>query len=363
MIYWSKIAEENLIVSILIRFFVNLIVLVNKISKHFSKPNKRILIISFHKLGDTVFTIPTIEKIIQHNTNLDVYLFCMENTSAIYKAKFVDSVKYITCNANEFIFGDRIAGASVRKKIKKLNPSIIIDLTGSPKSATSFLFNKADQVIGFNRLVFKKFYTNFNVIRNISHICQIYSESVSGFVNIDTETITEWFSAKRKNSGLILIHPFAGWPSKEWGLKNFVDLAVKLNEVKETALIVPSGSLANEIKEEINLLGLVVIETISVSELISQIKKAFMVIGNDSGAVNLANLVGVPNFTIFGPSNPSFHFINSENSSYINQMLPCSPAPSEKLCFTNGGRDGCPDNLCLKTVKVEEVFKKILKLI
>ena len=107
--------------------------------------------------------------------------------------------------------------------------------------------------------------------------------------------------------------------------------------------------------------GVELIETKDIKDLLREIKKAFLVVGNDTGIIYIANLLNIPTFTIFGPSNPSFHYIPSGNSDFIRKVIPCSPKETEKLCFTNGGRDGCPSNECMKRLEFDDVYKKIRK--
>ena len=66
--------------------------------------------------------------------------------------------------------------------------------------------------------------------------------------------------------------------------------------------------------------------------------------------------MGKPVFTIYGPTNPSYHQPKSGLSGYIKKEIVCSPKVNEKLCFTDGGRKGCPSFECMKQLSIEEVF-------
>ena len=50
-------------------------------------------------------------------------------------------------------------------------------------------------------------------------------------------------------------------------------------------------------------------------ELISNIKKCSLIIGNDSGVIQIAASIGKPTFTIYGPTNPKFH-LPLDNEKY-----------------------------------------------
>jgi ADP-heptose:LPS heptosyltransferase len=320
------------------------------------------VIICYHKIGDTVFTIPTIDKIIKSYRH-KIYLFCLVQSVAIYKHVFNDLVEYVAFQEEEFLLGERIAKFQVRKKFKNVDPHVVIDLTGSPRSVTTFMYNRSKDIIGFNQNIFKSFYTIFNTIDNFNHVLQIYAKAVRGYIEIDQKNLEQNFHIEAKQSGPILIHPFAGWGAKEWGLKKFVNLAQQLSKIKECKLLIPADSITEEIKKEILASGIEIIETNSIEDLLEQLKYAALVVGNDSGTVYISNLLNVPTFTLFGPSNPSFHFLPSKNSDFIRKLIPCSPSENEKVCFTNGGRDGCPSNLCMQHLEFDEVYKKIVTLL
>jgi heptosyltransferase-2 len=80
-------------------------------------------------------------------------------------------------------------------------------------------------------------------------------------------------------------------------------------------------------------------------------------ISNDSGPLYIASLMGKPTFTIYGPTNPLFHLPLGSKHNYIRHLISCSPAETEKYCFTNAGRDGCPSFECMNQLKVDEVYE------
>ena len=93
---------------------------------------------------------------------------------------------------------------------------------------------------------------------------------------------------------------------------------------------------------------------------IKEIKKSFILIGNDSGPVNIARLLGIPTFTIFGPTNPGYHLPDDKKHKFIQGKVKCIPSESEKYCYTNAGRNGCPSFECMHSLEINTVFEKIL---
>lgn len=335
-------------------------ILINNFNKWFKKSGDSLVIICFHKLGDSVFTIPTIEKI-KENFNNEINLFCMKDSAPIYKFVFGDSLNYFSFTNEDFWLGGRISKSKVRKCFKKRNASLVIDLTSSSRSVSTFILNRAEIIVGFNHRVFKSLYSIYNSIDTINHISEIYAKAVQGLVEVDYPLSK--FNLEKRNDGDILIHPFAGWTSKEWGIYKFVALAKKINKIRTTKFIIPANLLPEDVMKEVESSGIKIIQTDTIGELIDHFKRASLIIGNDSGTIYIANLMGIPTFTIFGPSNPTFHYVPSEISDFINNFILCSPGAGDKLCFTNGGRDGCPVNLCMTGLSLETVYRKVTDLL
>ena len=125
----------------------------------------------------------------------------------------------------------------------------------------------------------------------------------------------------------------------------------------------PRNKLSVDIINELKLKHLELVETDSVDELIDSIRSCSLFIGNDSGPIHIASLLGKTTFTIYGPTLPSIHIPLGKLHNYINLKLKCTPLGTEKMCFTDGGRDGCPSFDCMHNLTVEEVKEKLFSFI
>jgi len=67
-----------------------------------SDEGKNIVIVSLHRLGDTVFTIPAVKEIIKHYDK-DVYIVCYEDSTLKYK-KTLPGIKCGKLRKNDFFF-------------------------------------------------------------------------------------------------------------------------------------------------------------------------------------------------------------------------------------------------------------------
>src|ERR1035437_4463688 len=155
----------------------------------FKKKNKKnIVILAIHKIGDSVFTIPAI-KLIKNHFNVPVYIFCYESTIPVFSYNFGSDIRYIGISPDQFIFGNRIAGGSVRKILKEISPEIIFDLTGSILTAST-LFNSADdKIVGVNESLFKGIYHEYFNNSGSEHLAIMYLNVLRNYMPVDEKAL------------------------------------------------------------------------------------------------------------------------------------------------------------------------------
>lgn len=349
----------NIAQSILNSILHPLFYLIRKLYRSINTKRKNVIILSLHRLGDSIFTIPAIKEIRKHYLK-NIYLVCFSETKQIFQER-LPKLNYICLKYSDFGLNGRIASSKARKTIKELKPKTVFDLTTSIKSA-SLIFNlEAEEIIGSNDQHFKNIYSHFTPVRKTPHIIDIYLDIVKTKISIHDDSSTRIFPVKFFNNERILIQPFAGWKSKEWNLWKYLQLAKKLKNRFDVVIITPFNALGNEIKNEININGITHRETETIGDLINQIRECSVFIGNDSGPIYIANLLGKATFTIFGPTNPKYHLPYGDYHSFSQANVDCKPMDNDKLCFTNGGRFGCPSFECMNQLSVADVYENLQK--
>jgi heptosyltransferase-2 len=330
------------------------------ISKLTKYSGNNIVIISFHKLGDTVFTIPAVEQIVK-NFNEKIIIICFPESKIIYFEKF-KNVIYSVLEHDDFHLSGRIPSIKAIRKLKNLNPKIIFDLTMSITSASLVLTSGTGYIIGSNKIYFKRIYSHFIPLNEKIHLIDKYIAAVSTYItNINWSMGSYTKNPMTLEKPRLVLNPSAGWPAKEWNLLKFIAVGKLFSQALEVCFIIKEGYLNPDIVEEMKMQGLAVIQTNSVEGLIHEIKKCSFFIGNDSGPLNIASLlIGKPTFCIFGPTNPSFHYMKTDFSKYIFNKLACSPSESEKYCFTRAGIFGCPAYQCMHQLPVDKVYSELV---
>jgi len=327
------------------------------ISKHLAYENSNLLIISLHRLGDTIFTIPAIKEVQKHYKK-KIIIACYPESVPIYKLAFKD-IHFCELDHQEFYFNDRLAKFKAKKKLKMLRPEIIIDLIGSMSSA-SLIFNlRAKEIVGMNRIQFKAIYDHYVEFRESPQLIDIYLDVISSVIKIPDRYELKRIAQSTNPKGKILIHPFATWREKEWNLNKFIELALKLKKDYQVNFISPPGKLYTDVQDEIKSEGINIIESNSVDEFIENIRECSIFIGNDSGPVNIANFLGRPTYTIYGATNPDYTATSREHQLYILKKLGCSARSNEKFCIVGGAAFICSGIQCMNLLSVDEIYNQL----
>lgn len=322
--------------------------------------NGNLLIISLHKIGDSVFTIPAIKEIINSHKYEQIFLVVYSETKIIFN-EVLNVQNIVTLNKRDFLFGNRIATSNARRIIKKNNPGILIDLTGTITSA-SLIFNlSTKQIIGMNDVYFKNIYSDFIEKGVKPHLVDRYCDVAELFTKKIRDKYSFEYPINYINNGIILIHPFAGWPAKEWGLNKYIALTERLIKNFDTSLIFQKGEFKEEQIEYLQENNIKFLQTNSLEELIYEIKKCALFIGNDSGPLYLASYFGKPTFTVYGPTNPDYSKPFGNFHQQIRKILKCSPFETQ-YCYLEAGRK-CPSNECMFLLDLVTVENRVLEFI
>lgn len=313
---------------------------------------KKIVIISLHKLGDTIFTFPSIKYLKKCYGNR-LYIVCFKESVGLYK-KLDSELKIIDLKKNDFVLDGRICKNIVRTKINKLKPDLIFDLNGAITSISCLVNIIHCEIYSTTSELFFHFYNKAKLYRNKPHLIDMYFDvvqlkfpdaipdySISNPINYST-------------SDFILIHPFAGWKAKEWNLKNYIRLAKELTKEYKVKIIFERGTISNDIIDDINLQTIV---TTSLDDLLQAIDKCSLFIGNDSGPVYISDFLGKPTYSIYGPTNPSFSLPMRDSNKYISSKINCCPSKTQ-YCFTFGGLF-CPSYECMHNLKFQTVLNSV----
>lgn len=318
-----------------------------------------VIILSFKFIGDTVFTIPAIQTIMDANQSCRIIICCYALNREIYRLYF-NKVSYCVFESDDLQLSNRKINRQFLQAVYNLrakHPGTTIDLTSCLKSAIMSAIIGSPKKIGFGNHLLTKMYDFFVPAKEQSQI-EMFLEPVELYYGIKNT-----FRLNKQEINIakisICIIPFAGWNAKEWGVKKFTELADRLSKHYNIKILYEPGKMDNEVEDFLLKENIEIIRSYTMDDLIRVISENSLIISNDTGPLYIGYLMGKYSFGIFGPTNPHFHLIDLKRQRYIQKKLICSPKTEQKLCFTFGGRKGCPSYECMNYLSVKEVFDSI----
>lgn len=334
---------------------------------------KKILLIRFAAMGDTVLLIPAIRSIRKRypqaeidffasNINFDVINLC---PYLDHKYRFEFSKKMGKLNKNLYLI----------KMLRKNKYDLIIDFEPFVRlTAIISYFVKSNFTIGFNtknqykHLIFD-FYVNhsgnkheidnfFSLISLIN--CNNFDKQLELWTTTESEKkILNKISSLKDNEKLIIIHPSTGGVNhpRQWPEEYFIELIKFIKgKVKCSIILIGSKSekeVSNKIikhftSEVYDFTG----ET-DLYETIELIKRANLFISGNTGTMHIASAFDIPLIALHGPTNPIRFGPLGKNSYVIKSQIHCSP------CLNLGFEYGCDKYPCMKLITPEDVLKFI----
>jgi len=155
---------------------------------------------------------------------------------------------------------------------------------------------------------------------------------------------------------VVVIHPFAGYPSKKWPEERFSSLIKKLVAIyRAKAIIIGTARERKAADAIISRSGASAINAAgktSLGQAAAVISKADLFIGLDSGPAHIAAAVGSPAVVLYsGTNDPVVWRPRSKRCEVIRKDVPC------RGC----GRTDCADMTCMDTISADEVFESAKK--
>ena len=149
--------------------------------------------------------------------------------------------------------------------------------------------------------------------------------------------------------------------SKNWPVDYFVELANRLTDENDCAVLVVCGPSERLTADEIewrakrSRVTSLAKEDLSIGLTKACIRRSQLVVTTDSGPRHFAAAFSVPAVTIFGPTDPRWSFNYHLQETPLKQSLPCAPC----------GKRICPliHHRCMRDVTVDHVLAAALELL
>jgi ADP-heptose:LPS heptosyltransferase len=161
---------------------------------------------------------------------------------------------------------------------------------------------------------------------------------------------------------LVVLNPNASdkFPMRRWPFESFTELARQLLDDPEVFVLITG--VAREKPDAQSMcarLGspraLDLTGQTTMTELLHLFDLAHVLVTNDSGPAHFAALTRIREVVFFGPEIPERYRPLTTNSDVIHTGYSCSPC----IGPLNQRRSPCNDNLCLKSISIEEIAVRV----
>jgi heptosyltransferase-1 len=147
--------------------------------------------------------------------------------------------------------------------------------------------------------------------------------------------------------------PGARWDTKRWPAESFGAVAARL---EIPSLVVGSASdsgIAERVVAGSNGMAKSLAGKTDLRGLMEVMRRAAVVISNDSGPMHIAAGFGVPVVAVFGPTSPGRTGPYGAGHVVISSPVPCAP------CF----RRNCGDLKCMRAITPDKVFEAAMRIL
>ncbi|MFI5251744.1 MAG: glycosyltransferase family 9 protein [Bacteroidota bacterium] len=340
-----------------------------------ASPMRSILFVELTKFGDVISIIPAMYAF--HKS------FSEASFSVAVQSQFAPIFRYLSFPVEIIpLRKNRTIGGFIESviKIKKqqfdlaisMSPGIrngILTLSTSSKAKIGYFeaidtitpFLETTTVRGFGTVLKSEVhYSRENISIRAGNICTalgIPMHEKNEFLNTDNleKTITKQLRVQRESidNPIIVLHPFAGWKYREWKLANFLSLAHQLANERSARVVIIG--LQEELKripnESIIEKSMQLFYSENVEELLALFKLTSLYIGNDSGPLHLASMMGIPCIGLYGPAPPHLTAPANDGNIYCYHKFECSPCDQKKCVH--------PENPCMDSITPDEVLRSI----
>jgi len=360
----------------------------------------RILIIKPSAVGDVVHTLPVLDKLRRRYPEARIdWLLTPENAQIVRGHPGVSNILLFA--RRDFGRNGRRMGAVASlvrlvREIRRARYEMVIDLHGQMRSAFFALASGAGVRIGFDRPIGRGA-SSFQG-RRLGNIAQrgwagaregswlaythrigiptlevhavdryLWVGDLLGFdteapvfelaVSAEAEGRVAALLAPRMSVGqrLAVLVPGTMWETKHWTEEGFAGVARRLNESGFAPIIIGTKeeqglnhSIHARAPGSVDFTG-----QTTLADVVALIRRAAVVVTNDSGAMHIAAALGKPAVSIFGPTNPVQVGPYGQPGSVVRLNLPCSPCNFRRL-------SQCPHgHACMQDLPAEMVMERV----
>ncbi len=363
---------------------------------------KKILFLQISEMGSTVSAYSSIQKAKEFFPGVEIsYFIFQEMQDSIHLLGILNKDRIFTVTSKTFFgFVKGIWSMYWIMRSQKFDAILDLELFSRLSSILCYLFG-AKKRVGFNGFHMEGLYRGglqthrviYNHTRHISYnyLSLVYAlteeptdlplpkkfipENDIKHLKIPSSTVDKKaILAKLQkenpqitpNKKIVLFNPNSSdlLPLRRWPTENYIETAIRL--LKDKNLFVILIGVQSEYERAAKICAAVESDRCinftgktTLRELIDLYNLADLLLSNDSGPPNFASMTELRTLVFFGPETPLCYKPLGKNVEALYSNFHCSPCVSAY----NHRKSACTDNKCLQAITVDEVYKRINKIL
>lgn len=319
---------------------------------------QRILLIRLSSLGDCVLVSGLIEQIHQSHREAKIVLAIKKQFAGLYEDD--PRVELLLCDDGGKHRG-LIGIWRYAREIRVWKPDLIVDLHGTLRASMLRLMLplhswRRVRKNGWQRrrqLQTRRFPKSIHVTARFHAAWRGKTPREAHPLPPRLVTASAFLQSR---SGVALV-PGAAWPTKQWPVASFVQLARQLLE-DDFPVTVLGGAAESMLADHFAALATRYPDLLSIQlanqplqRLRDQLAGFRLVVANDTGLMHMADAVGTPVIALFGPTAPVLGFApQGTHATTVHGGIECSPC-------TLHGQKQCPlgHHACMTGIAVEHI--------
>ncbi|MDR2191850.1 MAG: DUF374 domain-containing protein [Endomicrobium sp.] len=341
-------------------------------------PFPKILIVQPSRLGDIIFSLPTVSALKKKYPHSKLSWLVDERCADVLRGH---------PDIDELIIWDRKARSpgyyfNLKRRLKSGNFDLSVDLHGLFKSALFVKFADARYKIAssstngmreFSWLFSKEIKTPQNLHCVERHFAvakelgaDFNAESKIYISDEDKMSLDKILNEEGVDQlkPIFVFHVGGGWLSRRWPLENFAKLVDKINLNLNINVALVGGKeggksekgLNEQLKELTKTSFVDLTNKLTLKQLCALFLKAKVFVANDSGPMHIASAaLNIAVIGLLGPTNAKKTRPYGSNAVTIQHYVECRP--KDFPCVNRN----CANPKCMKAITVDEVYEEVLK--
>ncbi|AEE15118.1 glycosyl transferase family 9 [Thermodesulfobium narugense DSM 14796] len=321
---------------------------------------KILVIFGYPGIGDILLASPVLRALYNYYNEVEFTLF-------VRKISSLSSVFNIIPHCEKVVFYDKniehksnLSFFRLCMSLRKEKFDLAVVLHHSPRNSIVSFLSGAKNRIGFDYGINKIFLTKHITPNENQNIIYYYADILKT-IGIKEFNPRPWIIKQniKKVKNRIVFSIGSSWHRKEWPPENFAFLANMLCKAGHEIVLVGSDKDI----EKANIIALnsavtnMVNKTKNLLDLCKIIESSSLLICPDTASLHIARGLDTKTISLFGPTSPIIYGPLPEEEldhKVIYKNLPCSNRCIDKEC---------PDNVCMKEITPDEVYKKAIEIL